>query len=231
MGTFFDQVAPGVWIAGFPLRRMGAEMRRNVTVLLLSDGRTVIHSTAPFSDEHIAAIRSLGQPGWIVEGSIRHDTYAAEGRAAFPELPYLAPTGFSKELEFPTGELLPAPGEWDGELDVLHIEGASSMGEYVFFHRGSRTLVVCDLLFNFALHEPLWTELLIRAASIGDAHTPGMSRLFKMSVDDLRAFGASMRRVLELNFDRVIVGHGDVIASGGKEALRTALREADLPQE
>lgn len=229
MGTFFDQVAPGVWVAGFSLKRIGAELRRNVTVLLLQDGRTVIHSTAPFSADDIAAIRGFGRPGWLVEGSIRHDTFSGEGRTAFPELPYLAPTGFSKELDFPTGELIPPPPEWHGQIDVLEIAGAPAMGEYVFFHRGSRTLVVCDLLFNFAHNEPLWTEILVRAASIGEPHTPGMSRLFKMSVVDNSAFAASMAQVLALDFDRVVVGHGDVIPCGGKEALRAALREADLP--
>ena len=33
---------------------------------------------------------------------------------------------------------------------------------------------------------------------------------------------ASIQQVLEWDFDRIIVGHGEVVETGGKEALRQA---------
>lgn len=48
----------------------------------------------------------------------------------------------------------------------------------------------------------------------------------KASVKDRAAFESSLGTILGWDFDRVIVGHGDVIESGGKAKLRAALEAA-----
>ncbi len=58
-----------------------------VTLIRLRSGKLVIHSTAPFTPEDVAAIRALGEPGWLLDGILRHDTFANEGREAFPGIP------------------------------------------------------------------------------------------------------------------------------------------------
>ncbi len=229
MDTRFQSVAPGLWLGGYSLKMLGVDLGRNCTVVRLDSGRVVIHSTAPFSDADVAEIHRIGEPGWMVEAMLRHDTFAAEGRAAFPAIPYLAPDGFSAELPFPTGALLPPPPEWGEELVVVKIDGAPTFEEHVMFHAASRTLIVADLLFHFAQEEPLWTEILLRAASVGGHHAPGMSRLFKAAITDEAAFGSSMAKVFSLDFNRIVVGHGERIETNGRALLEDAFREAGLP--
>ncbi len=53
-----------------------------------------------------------------------------------------------------------------------------------------------------------------------------MPRPVKHGVKDEAAFKASLQAILDWDFDRVIVGHGDVIESAGKEKLRKALAAA-----
>ena len=53
-----------------------------------------------------------------------------------------------------------------------------------------------------------------------------MSRPVKSGVTDEAAFQNSLATILGWDFDRVIVGHGDVIESGGKAKLLTALAAA-----
>ena len=55
-----------------------------------------------------------------------------------------------------------------------------------------------------------------------------MSRIFRLCISDREAFHASLKQMLESDFDRVIVGHGEVIESDGKVALRRALMDAKL---
>ena len=76
------QIAGGVAVMQYPLRAFGIDFRRYVTLLRLSDGRLVIHSTAPFTPEDVAAIRRFGKPCWLVEATLMHDTFARQ-RAAF----------------------------------------------------------------------------------------------------------------------------------------------------
>jgi hypothetical protein len=47
----------------------------------------------------VATIRALGEPAWLADGTLRHDTFVKEGRAAFPGMPYLAPEGFSEPFQ------------------------------------------------------------------------------------------------------------------------------------
>ena len=107
-------LAENLWLLVYPLKVLGADVRRNVTLIRLRTGQLVIHSTAPFTPGDVAAIRALGEPGWLLEGVLRHDTFARQGRAAFPEIPYLAPEGFSEAVGFPTTPIVPAPADWAG---------------------------------------------------------------------------------------------------------------------
>jgi hypothetical protein len=133
------QVSDDVVQMSFPWCTLGIDFRRNVTLLRLSDRRVVIHSTARFTAEDIAAIRRFGEPAWLVEATLMHHTFAKEGRAAFPDLPYLAPVGFTKVSGISTESLDPPPSDWKGEIDVSRIDGMR-MNEHALFHRRSRTL-------------------------------------------------------------------------------------------
>ena len=93
----------------------------------------------------------LGKPGWLLDAMLRHDTFAKQGREAFPRIPFLAPEGFTEVVGFPTEPLIPAPAAWGDELKVLRLEGIPSMREHVVFHRSSRTLIVADLLLTLVL--------------------------------------------------------------------------------
>ena len=70
-----------------------------------------------------------------------------------------------------------------------------------------------------------WAKTLL-IAGVGWKHNPGMSRPFKMAIKDRAAFQGSMETMLRWDFDRVIVGHGNMIESGGKEKVTRMLRAA-----
>jgi len=209
----------------YPLKLLGADLRRVVTIIRLRSGKLIIHSTAPFTHGDVATIRAQGEPGWLLDGILRHDTFAKEGRAAFPIIPYLAPPGFSTVVGFATEPIVPAPSEWAGEVLALEIQGAPEARDTALLHVPSRTLILTELVFNFDDHQPLWTELLLRVA-IGGQHSPGMSRPFKSGIKDVDAFKDSMAEIMGWDFERVIVGHGDVIETDGKARLRAGLTAA-----
>jgi hypothetical protein len=218
-------LAENLWFLPFPLKMLGVDVRRNVTVIALLSGDLIIHSSGPFSTADVAAIRGLGQPVWLLDGILRHDTFAKEGRAAFPEAEYLAPPGFSEVVGFPTSPILPVPPHWNGEILALELAGSPEAKEVAFLHIPSRTLILTELIFNFNDDQPLWTELLLRVA-VGGEHHPGMPRPVKAGVKDEAAFKASLNTIEGWDFDRIVVGHGDVIESGGKDRLRAALKVA-----
>lgn len=221
------QIAENLWLLQYPLTVLGTQHGRNVTVIRLRSGQTVLHSMAPFTPADLATLQSLGTLGWLVEAMLLHDTYAKEGHAAFPALPFLGPPGFSDVVKFPTLPLLPAPAEWAGELEVFPIEGTPKLKEHAFLHVPTRTLIVADLIFNFDPNEHGWDRFFHRYIA-GFKRYPGMSRIFKLCLADRPAFQTSLARILEQDFDRIIVGHGRVIESHGKALLQRALEDAGV---
>lgn len=220
-------LAENLWILPYELTVMGVNIGRNVTVIRLESGKLVIHSTAAFTDEDIAAIRKLGEPGWIVEGMVDHDTFSEAGRRAFPNIPFLAPAGFDERVEFAVGRLDAPPPEWQAELEVIPIDGAPKMAECVLFHRPSGTLIVCDLLFHFPNPPSLWAKILLTFA-LGRERAPGFSRRLKMAIEDRPAFAASVEKVLALPIQRLVPGHGEVLENGAKTRARQIFEKAGV---
>lgn len=221
------QLAENLWIKGYPLSVLGTRHGRNVTVIRLSSGDLIIHSMAPFPAPDVDGIRALGKPAWLVESMLLHDTYAAEGRSIFAGAPFLGPPGFSDIVKFPIIPLLPAPPEWAGEIEVIEINGAPKLKEHAVLHIPSRTLIVADLIFNFPTDETGWNHVFHRYF-VGLKRYPGMSRVFKFYVEDKAAFRASIDEILSKDFDRIIVGHGNVVETDGKNLLKRAIQDAGL---
>ena len=220
-------IADDVVVMSFPFRVFGIDFKRNVTLLRLSDGRVVIHSTAPFTRKDIAAIRKFGEPTWLVDATLLHDTFAKDGRAAFSDLPYLAPNGFPDISGVQTQPLDSPPSEWAGEIDVLRIEGTKKK-EHVLFHRRSRTLVVADLFFSFPRETRGWPRFFARHIMRLPATLFGVSRFFRLLIEDKPGLQRSIQRLLKWEFERIVVAHWAPIESAAKPAVERALCEAGL---
>lgn len=218
-------IAENLWLQHFPLSVLGTQHGRNVTVIRLSSGKVVVHSMAPFTADDVEEIRALGPTGWLVEAMLLHDTYAKEGRAAFPGVSFLGPPGFESVVGFPVAPLNPGPAEWADELQVFPLEGAPKLEEQLMLHVPSRTLIVADLVFNFDPNEKGWDRFFHRYLA-GFKRYPGMSRIFRLFVKDKERFLQSLKPVIAADFDRLVVGHGTLIETGAKQKLVEALRDA-----
>ncbi|MEK7952270.1 hypothetical protein [Luteolibacter soli] len=221
------ELSGDLWVMRYPLKILGTSHGRTVTVIRLSSGKLVIHSMAPFSPDDLDAIRRVGEPGWLVEAMLLHDTFAKSGRELFPQLPFLGPPGFDKVVGFHTSSLLPTPPEWDQELKVIRLKGAPKLEEHAFLHVPSRTLIVADLVFNFPPDEGPWNHLFHRHVA-GLKRYPGMSRIFRWCIAHQAAFRESVAELMSWDFDRIIPGHGCVIETEGKAKLARALGDAGL---
>src|SRR5215210_1482130 len=205
-----EQIAENIWLLRYPLPVLGQDFGRTVTVVRLTSGKLVIHSTAPFAAADIQSIRQVGEPAWLLDATLFHDTFAREGCRAFERLPYLAPSGFRTVAQVQTRPLIPPPSEWNGELEVVALAGMPKVQEHVLFHRRSQTLIVCDFFFNFGRVSSRWTRLFLRYV-MGLKNGIGMSFFFRQMIRDRVAFRESVRPILAWDFARLVVGHGQVI--------------------
>ena len=225
-----EEIAPNLFVQRHPLIMVGCQMGRVVTVIRLASGRLVIHSTANFSPEDVQEILKLGEPAWLVEATCFHDTCTKGGRIAFPDLPYLVPEGFKATGSLETQPILPSPDEWQRELDVHEIGGMPKIREHAFYHRPSKTLIVADLFFNLPPNVSRWTRVFLRTTG-GIREFPGMSRLFRFMIKDREAFLRSIKTILEWDFERIVVAHGDPIEEDAKGQLLKLLTKHGLVPE
>jgi hypothetical protein len=219
-------IAPNLWIKSYPLSLLGGHQGRVCTIVRLSSGRLIIHSTAPFALADVAEIHALGISGWLVDSMLRHDTFSEEGRAIFPDIPYLVPPGFPKMADLRAQPILPAPPEWTGEVEVLRIDGMPQVEEHVFLHKPSRTLIVADLVFNFAPATG-WTSFM-RRTLMGVKEHPDAARVYPLQVKDRAAYNRSIEKLFTWDFDHLITGHNEPIMGNAKPLLRAALARKNM---
>jgi hypothetical protein len=79
-------------------------------------------------------------------------------------------------------------------------------------------VISADLTENFATSDHLPTRLYLKA--VGIHGQVGWSRLLRFVYRDRAAARASVERLLEHDFDRLVIAHGDVLDRGGKDAVR-----------
>jgi hypothetical protein len=101
------------------------------------------------------------------------------------------------------------------------MRGSPRVNEIVFLHRATRTLLLTDLAFNVQHAASLAGRMFFRLAGVYGRFAT--SRLMRLMVRDRVAARMAAERILDWDFDRVIVAHGEVLERGGRDALRDAL--------
>lgn len=219
------QLAEDLWVVERPLRFGGLPLGTRMTVVRLPDGGLFLHSPVALDDALRDALLAVGTPRWAVAPNRFHHLYIGQYRDAFPEIELFAAPGLPEkrpDLRFDAVLADGAPPAWAEHLDVECFAGLPMTNEVVFHHRASRTLLLCDLAFNLGREAPLVTRLAFRV--IGGYGRLAPTLLEKVMIRDREAARASMERILAWDFDRVVVTHGEVLETGGREALRAGYR-------
>ncbi len=214
------QVCTDLWVAEQPLRFAGIEVGCRMTVVRLPGGGVIVHSPIECVAELRNEVQSIGEVGWIVAPNRFHHLYLDSWKEAFPNASVLIAPGLeTKRPDLESAKALSeeSPADWAGAVETQPLEGFPLANECVFLHRPSSTLIATDLAFNFGSEAPLGTRLLIRLAGRLGELAP--TRLERLLIRDPVAFRRSLDRVLEWSFDRVIVSHGEIVESGGREQL------------
>ena len=214
-----------LWTSEMPHRFLGVlRFGARATLVRLDGGELLVHSPIRLDQELKVKVDRLGPVRYLVAPNRFHHLFIGEWAQAYPEADvYLAPGLAEKRSDLDAaGELgSSAHPAWAGVLDQQPIEGAPALSEVVFYHRPSETLISCDLVINFPQPPSLLTGLYLRFAGL--RHRAGFSKALKPAYKDRAAARKSFDRILEWQFERLILSHGQVIEVGGREILRDAV--------
>jgi hypothetical protein len=218
-----EPLAPDLWTATAPFAVAGLRLGVRTTVARLPDGSLWVHSPIPLGDALKAELDALGPVRFLVAPNKVHHLYLGDWVKAWPEARLYGVVGLPdkrKDLHF-DGVLVdgkPDPA-WGGVFEQKHFQGAPRTNEMVFLHVPSRTLILTDLAFN--VHEANFlTRLYLRIGDcLGRLKT---TLIMRLAVRDKAAARASLERLCEWDFGRIVVSHGEVLEDGGPAALRAA---------
>lgn len=213
-----------IWQVSHEVRMLpGVLLPARMLVVRLDEAELALWSPVPLGEETAANIEALGEVSTIIAPNDFHHLYLGKAMDRFPGAQVWASPGLpTKRPELELEHLL-GPGvdlPFAPALSPLFLEGSPSMQETVFVHRATRTLIVTDALFNLQRVRGLLSSIVLRL--VGSMGGPSQTRIWRSTVKDKAAMGRSLAAVLQEDFDRIIMAHGEVIETGGREVLRAA---------
>jgi hypothetical protein len=223
------QIDKDIWVAERPLTYFGLSVGTRMTLIKLSNGELVVISPIDIDDIVAAEIDRIGRVVHIIAPNLYHYLFAASFKDRYPHATFWGAPGLTNKRPNLTVDRSIAP---DGNLlldeltytffdgfQTLTPSGFDPLNECVFFHPPSRTLILTDTAFNFDNSYPLLTRLATRL--IGGYRELSPSLLEKIASRDKAQVRGAVDRVLAWDFDRVIVAHGCIVETGGKEQFRS----------
>jgi hypothetical protein len=215
--------AEGLWDYESPVK-FGVRMPARTVLVELGAGGLLVHSPGRLDDEIRAAVDRLGPVRGLIAPNKFHHLFVSAWREAYPEAELHIAPGLADKRADLQGHVLTdeAPPLWAGQLEQHVWAGIPKIGEVVFVHQPTRTLLNTDMMHNMQ-HDPSWVA---RTAwrVLGGYGRFGTTRLERWLAKDRAALRTSIDRVLAWDFDRVTVAHGDILDTGGKDQVRDSWR-------
>lgn len=215
------ELAPDLWeLRGEWANAFG----RRMTVIRLGH-ELAVHNAYELDENELRWLDSLGSLAWIIAPNAFHCSDAPWMARRYPGAKLFVPA--SKLAAFRKLGLSPMdvnsgfpalPG-----LRCIPMRG-TRIAEAAFLHEPSRTLILCDLAFHMNDEFSGLERMFMRWNRVGVRFGPTkLTRLlFTKSKSELVA---SYEALLALDFDRVVVNHGEVLETGGKRALADSVKE------
>ena len=196
-----------------------------MTVLPLADGKLALVSPIPIDDAIAKQLDELGEVAFLIAPNLLHHLYLAAASARYRTARVLAPERLrAKRPDLRIGGSLEQelPALLADAVDVVKFDGNPTLDEFVFYHRARRTLVVTDLVFNIRSPRGLVANLVLFL--VGCHGRLAQSRAVRAMVKDRAAASVSAEAICRLDFETLIMAHGEVVRSHGRAALCEALR-------
>ncbi|MCO5113139.1 MAG: DUF4336 domain-containing protein [Bdellovibrionaceae bacterium] len=220
-----QKIAPGVEIWTQDLKLMGIELGTRMTVIDLDkQGTLFVHSPVKLTEEIRAQLDAMGRVTYVVAPNKWHHLFINDFRNAYPQAQFFCAPGLeTKRSDFIFDRIITDDPSlpWNPMIEHLLVQGAPMFNEVAFFHGNSRTLILTDTALHVCEGTSWRTKLFFSA--IGSFGKFGLSRLEKwLLIKDRKKFQASMEKISQWDFDRVIVAHGHILPTDGKSAFVAA---------
>jgi len=222
-----EKFGPSLYVADGPtVSFYGFPYATRMAVVRLSDGSAWVWSPVALSDELAKSVDAVGPVRHIISPNKIHHLFLAEWSERWPDARVYAPPGLAQrrpELNF-DAELGDEPDPaWVADIDQVIFRGSVAMEEVAFFHRASRTAIICDLIQR---HPEVtmtgWKGMLMRLDSLVGEHgsTP---REWRASFLRRGRARTAREKVLGWKPERLLIAHGECAQADATTIIDRAL--------
>ncbi len=207
--------------------RLPMPFTTRMTVVRLTNGDLFLHSPIKFDQGLADELKGLGRVRHLVSPNQFHYAHIAEWAKAFPDTIAWASPGVRQrararhiDVVFTKDLNAAPPEEWSDELDQTLFPGGY-FGEFIFFHRVSKTLILTDAIINLELDkigEPWRT-----ATKLTGMYHPHGQIFFGMRLPFLlqrRRAKAAVSKIHSWQPQRILLSHGHCFDADAHEVLR-----------
>jgi hypothetical protein len=215
-----------IWTRDYPVKLAICPFNARMSVIRLQDGQLMLHSPCEIDDATAAAISKLGQVGYIVAPGSFHHMHVTSAQHRYPNAPtYICPGVERKvpSLRFDWILGTRSPAVWSDTIDQVLIRGSRYIWEVAMLHKPSKTLLVVDAIeyFTDQTNDVSW-QLKAWWHVLRMWNKPKPAPEYQLGWKDKVAARACLEAILEWDFDKIILSHGDNITKDAKEMARRA---------
>lgn len=216
-----------IWIKDYPIRYAGTRFNARMTIVRLNNGNLLLHSPCEIVPQTKSAIETLGKVDFIVAPGSYHHFYVSSAQQAFPEAETFICPGIEKkrpDIDFDWFLGDRPDRRLATDFEQVLMRGNKFICEVAFFHKPSKTLILVDLIENFtdatedvSLSLKLWWKVIFHMW-----HNPKPAPEYQFGWKNKNAVRKSLHKILEWDFERIVIAHGDLIEENARETVLQA---------
>jgi hypothetical protein len=214
------------WADGPTVPFFGCPYPTRMAIVRLSTGDLWVWSPVALTEKLADEVEAIGPVRYIVSPNKLHHLFLNEWSERWPDARLYAPPGLARrkpDIRFDEELTDESRPEWAADIDQVIFRGSLLMEEVAFFHRPSRTALICDLIQRHSESTVSgWIGILMRLDGlVGEkGSTPREWRITFIRRSRTRA---ALKRVLEWKAERLLIAHGTCAETEASEIIRRAL--------
>ncbi len=216
------EFVPGqIWIKKIPLRFFGLQIGTRMTIVRLKDGSLFLHSPVRLDKNLKQELDKLGKVRFIVSPNNLHHLFLGDYFSEYPLARIYASPGLPekrRDLKFQYVLRDTPESEWQDDINQTIFYGSSGFSEVVFCHPASGTLILADLIMYFDGQSAFLTKIATRIFGMYNQPTPPLD--VKQSLSQKFQQRLVIERILQWDFDKIILAHGRLIEKDGKKVFK-----------
>ncbi|CAN7744416.1 hypothetical protein LJR234_006778 [Mesorhizobium amorphae] len=224
-----EQLDEGLLTVEGEIRMPLGNFPRRMTVVGLTGQRTAIWSVIPLAEPQMREIEALGDPSFLIVPGPGHRLDIKPWKARYPKAKVICAPGARDAVQKAINVDATSDVWADPSVQLETVPGIAGKEAALLIRReGGTTLVINDLLANVRHPHGIGAHIMARLLGFGVSH-PQIPRIGKwMFVKDRKALAMAFRKWAdEPDLKRIVVSHGDVIASEPGKILQRVAADLD----